>query len=107
MNFSSSSVGEVVWTLAAEMGTGYLAPRVKRGNAVLRFKGNRPKTEHGLYGPVTIQRAYYASGSVSGWRTQVSMAVAAMYERWEGARDSRRGVGSYIRSLEKQLLWSD
>ena len=58
---------EVVWSLAAEMGTGYRGPRVKRGNAVLRFKGNRPKTVHGLYGPVTIQRAYYASGSGETW----------------------------------------
>ena len=36
---------EVVWSLAAEMGTGYQGPRVKRGNAVLRFKGcKRPRS---------------------------------------------------------------
>ena len=40
---------EAVWTLAAEVGSGYQGPRVKRGRAVLRFKGNRPKTVHGLY----------------------------------------------------------
>ena len=45
---------EVVCNLAAEVGSGYQGPRVKRGKTVLRFKGNRPKTVHGLYGPVTV-----------------------------------------------------
>ena len=58
---------EVVWNLAAEVGSGYQGPRVKRGTVVLRFKGNRPRTVHGLYGPVTVQRAYYASGGGETW----------------------------------------
>ena len=58
---------EVIWNLAAEVGSGYQGPRVKRGKVVLRFKGNRPKTVHGLYGPVTVQRAYYASGGGETW----------------------------------------
>ena len=58
---------EVVWNLAAEVGSGYQGPRVKRGKVVLRFKGNRPRTVHGLYGPVTVQRAYYASGGGETW----------------------------------------
>ena len=58
---------EAVWTLATEVGSGYQGPRVKRGRAVLRFKGNRSKTVHGLYGPVTIRRAYYANGSGETW----------------------------------------
>ena len=31
-----------------------------------RFKGYRPRTVHGLYGTVTIRRAYYATGSGAG-----------------------------------------
>ena len=58
---------EVVCNLAAEVASGYQGPRVKRGKVVLRFKGNRPRTVHGLYGPVTVQRAYYASGSGETW----------------------------------------
>lgn len=58
---------EVVGSLAAEVGSGYQGPRVKRGKVVLRFKGNRPRTVHGLYGPVTVQRAYYASGGGETW----------------------------------------
>ena len=40
---------------------------VKRGKVVFRFKGKRPKTVHGLYGPVTLTRAYYASGNGATW----------------------------------------
>ena len=40
---------------------------MKRGKGVFRFKGNRPKTVHGLYRPVTLTRAYYASGSGETW----------------------------------------
>ena len=58
---------ETVQSLATEAGTGYQGPRVKRGKVVYRFKGNRPKTVHGLYGTVTVQRAYYASGSGETW----------------------------------------
>ena len=48
---------ETVQSLATEAGTGYQGQRVKRGKVVYRFKGNRPKTVHGLYGTVTVQRA--------------------------------------------------
>ena len=60
---------EVVQELATEAGTGYQGPRVKRGKVVYRFKGNlnRPKTVHGLYGTVTVVRAYYASGAGETW----------------------------------------
>ena len=30
-------------------------------------RGIAPKTVHGLYGPVTLTRAYYASGSGETW----------------------------------------
>ena len=50
-----------------EVGSGYQGPRVKRGKVVFRFKGKRPKTVHGLYGPVTLTRAYYASGNGETW----------------------------------------
>ena len=39
---------EVACNLAAEVASGYQGPRVKRGKVVLRFKGNRPRTVHGL-----------------------------------------------------------
>ena len=58
---------EAVQNLAAEVGSGYQGPRVKRGKVVFRFKGKRPKTVHGLYGPVTLTRAYYASGNGETW----------------------------------------
>ena len=58
---------EAVRSLATEAGTGYQGRRVKRGKVVLRFKGIRPKTVHGRYGPVTLERAYYASGSGETW----------------------------------------
>ena len=59
---------QVVQDLAQEAGTGYQGRRVKRGKVVFRFKGNRPKTVHGLYGPVTVERAYYyANGSGETW----------------------------------------
>ena len=59
---------QVVQDLAQQAGTGYQGRRVKRGKVVFRFKGNRAKTVHGLYGPVTVERAYYyASGSGETW----------------------------------------
>ena len=59
---------QVVQDLTQQAGTGYQGRRVKRGKVVFRFKGNRAKTVHGLYGPVTVERAYYyASGSGETW----------------------------------------
>ena len=59
---------QAVQGLVQEAGTGYQGRRVKRGKVVYRFKGNRPKTVHGLYGPVTVERAYYyATGSGETW----------------------------------------
>ena len=58
---------EVAQELATEAGTGYQGPRVRRGDEVYRFKGNRPKTVHGLYGTVTVVRAYYVSGNGATW----------------------------------------
>ena len=40
---------QAVQGLVQEAGTGYQGRRVKRGKVVYRFKGNRPKTVHGLY----------------------------------------------------------
>ena len=58
---------QVVQDLATETDTGYLGPRLKRGQVVFRFKRNRPKTVHGRYGPVTVLHACYASGSGEMW----------------------------------------
>ena len=59
---------QAVQGLVQEAGTGYQGRRVERGKVVYRFKGNRPKTVHGLYGPVTVERAYYyATGSGETW----------------------------------------
>ena len=57
---------QVVQDLATAADSGYLGPRLKRGKVVFRFKGNRPKTVHGRYGPVTVLR-YYGSGSGELW----------------------------------------
>ena len=53
--------------LVQEIGTGHLGSEVNHEGQAYRFKGYRPKTVHGLYGAVRILRAYYATGSGSGW----------------------------------------
>ena len=92
---------EVVWNLAAEVGTGYQGPRVKRGEVVLRFKGDRPKTVHGLYGPVTIRRAYYASGSGETWvpRDEQLGIGGGQTPACEYHLGQFAGLGPYQRSL--------
>ena len=58
---------ETVRRLVQEIGTGHLGSEVNHEGQAYRFKGYRPKTVHGLYGAVRILRAYYATGSGSGW----------------------------------------
>ena len=58
---------EAVRRLVSEMGTGHQGSEVNHDGQTYRFKGYRPKTVHGLYGAVTILRAYYATGSGTGW----------------------------------------
>ena len=53
--------------LVEEAGTGYLGPRVKQTEVWYRCKGYRGKTVHGLFGSVTVRRAYYTSGTGVGW----------------------------------------
>ena len=54
--------------LVNEVGTGHQGSEVSHNGQTYRFKGYRPKTVHGLYGTVTIRRAYYATGSgAAGW----------------------------------------
>ena len=77
---------QVVQDLATETDTGYLGPRLKRGKVVFRFKGNRPKTVHGRYGPVTVLHAYYASGSGELW--------VPLDEPW-GIEFGQTAVGEY------------
>ena len=69
---------------------GYQGPRMKRGKGVFRFKGDRPKTVHGLYGPVTLTRAYYASGSCATWVPGPQRPVADR-QRHRGKRLQARG----------------
>ena len=92
---------EVVWNLTAEVGSGYQGPRVKRGEVVLRFKGDRPKTVHGLYGPVTIRRAYYASGSGETWvpRDEQLGIGGGQTPACEYHLGQFAGLGPYQRSL--------
>ena len=58
---------ETVRRLVSQMGTGHQGSEVNHDGQAYRFRGYRPKTVHGLYGALTILRAYYATGSGSGW----------------------------------------
>ena len=55
-----------VQRLVQEVGGGHQGARVNHGGEVYRFNGYRPKTVHGLYGIVTVLRAYYASSTGKG-----------------------------------------
>ena len=52
-----------------QLGDGYVGARATRGEVRYRFVGNRQKTIHGLFGLITLVRAYYAplAGSGKGW----------------------------------------
>ena len=52
--------------LVEEVGRGHQGARVNHGGEVYLFNGYRPKTVHGLYGIVTVLRAYYASSTGKG-----------------------------------------
>ena len=52
--------------LVKEVGTGHQGSEVNHDGQTYCFKGYRPRTVHGLYGTVTIRRAYYATGSGAG-----------------------------------------
>ena len=52
--------------LVNEVGAGHQGSEVNDNGQTYRFKGYRPRTVHGLYGTVTIRRAYYATGSGAG-----------------------------------------
>ena len=68
---------ETVQSLATEAGTGYQGQRVKRGKVVYRFKGNRPKTVHGLYGTVTVQRGQ----RYTSWGSGTGSAVSTIWRK--------------------------
>ena len=55
-----------VQCLVSELGTGHQGRQVIRDGVVYRFNGYRSKTVHGLYGMLTVQRAYYASSTGLG-----------------------------------------
>ena len=52
-----------------QVGDGYVGARATRGEVRYRFVGRRRKTLHGLFGVVTLVRAYYAplEGTGKGW----------------------------------------
>ena len=52
-----------------QLGDGYVGARATRGEVRYRFVGKRQKTIHGLFGLITLVRAYYAplGGSGKGW----------------------------------------
>ena len=58
---------KTVQRLVGEIGTGHQGSEMNHNGQTYRFKGYRPKTVHGLYGAVRILRAYYATGTGSGW----------------------------------------
>ena len=55
-----------------QLGDGYVGARASRGEMRYRFVGKRQKTIHGLFGLITLMRAYYAplGGSGKGWVPQ-------------------------------------
>ena len=55
-----------VQRLVGEVGAGHQGAQVNHGGEVYRFNGYRPRTVHGLYGSVTVLRAYYASSTGKG-----------------------------------------
>ncbi len=52
-----------------QVGDGYVGARATRGEVRYRFVGRRRKTLHGLFGVITLVRAYYAplGGGGKGW----------------------------------------
>ena len=52
-----------VQSLVSELGTGHQGREVIRGDVLYRFNGYRSRTVHGLYGMLTVARAYYASST--------------------------------------------
>jgi hypothetical protein len=44
------------------LGTGYQGTQVEREGVSYRFKGNRKRQVHGLFGKITLKRAYYVAG---------------------------------------------
>lgn len=55
-----------VQCLVSDLGTGHQGRQVNRDGVVYRFNGYRSKTVHGLYGMLTVVRAYYASSTGRG-----------------------------------------
>ena len=53
-------------SLVSELGTGHQGRQVIRDDVVYRFNGFRSRTVHGLYGMLTVARAYYASSTGQG-----------------------------------------
>jgi hypothetical protein len=43
-------------------GSGYQGTQVEREGVSYRFKGNRKREVHGLFGKITLKRAYYVAG---------------------------------------------
>ena len=52
-----------------QLGDGYIGARASRGDVWYRFVGRRQKTIHGLFGLITLVRAYYVplDGGGKGW----------------------------------------
>jgi len=44
------------------LGTGYQGTKLEREGLSYRFKGNRKRQVHGLFGKITLKRAYYVAG---------------------------------------------
>ena len=53
--------------LFEEVGNGYVGPRAEKDGVAMHFVEHRKRTLHGLFGAVSYQRAYYASGTGEGW----------------------------------------
>jgi len=53
--------------MCATLGSGYRGASVKGASGRYRFKGYRPRSMHGLFGKVTVQRAHYVGPQGESW----------------------------------------
>ena len=77
-----------------QLGDGYVGARASRGEVRYRFVDRRQKTLHGLFGLITLVRAYYAplDGAGKGW-------VPLAQSNWVSRAGTRLGVSTSWHSM--------
>ena len=94
-----------------QLGDGYVGARATRGDVRYRFVGKRQKTIHGLFGLITLVRAYYASGK--GWVPRAEqLGIAGGYTpgcqyfmaRFCAEHSYQRGCSNFTRCCGPRLV---